>query len=81
MQVIGLGTQDDFALALDFLDRTGVSTPTMLWDPGFSIWQSFGVQANSQMMVVSADLERGTGLTYGFDEGRRAAILEALDQL
>ncbi len=79
--MIGLGTQDDFALARDFLDRTGVETPTMLWDPGFSIWQAFGVQANSQMMVVSADLQQGTGLTYGFDDDRRAAILEALADL
>ena len=79
--MIGLGTQDDFALARDFLDRTGVETPTMLWDPGFSIWQAFGVQANSQMMVVSADLQQGTGLAYGFDDDRRAAILEALADL
>ncbi len=79
--MIGLGAQDDFDLATDFLDRTGVETPTMLWDAGFSTWSAFGVQANSQMMLISADLERATGLTYGFDESRQAAFLEALSEL
>ena len=79
--MIGLGTQDDFELAIDFLDRTGVQTPTMLWDPSFSTWRAFGVQANSQMMILSADLSQGSGLTYGFDEGQRAAILEAIEGL
>lgn len=48
----------------------------MLWDPSFATWQAFGVQANSQMMVLSGDLTQGSNLTYGFDEGQRAAILD-----
>ena len=53
----------------------------MLWDPSFATWQAFGVQANSQMMVLSGDLTQGSNLTYGFDEGQRAAILELVGNI
>jgi hypothetical protein len=52
----------------------------MLWDPNFVTWPAFGVQANSQMMVVSPDLEQGTPLLYGFDESQQAAIVEFVAQ-
>ena len=71
-----MGAQDNFDMARDFLDRTGVETPTMLWDPSFATWQAFGVQANSQMMVVSADLAQGSSLIYGFSDDQRAEILQ-----
>ena len=53
----------------------------MLWDPSFGTWQAFGVQANSQMMVVSADLQQGSNLTYGFGDSQREAILALVDNL
>lgn len=71
-----MGAQDDFGQARDFLESTGVATPTMLWDPSFATWQAFGVQANSQMMVISADLEGGSSLMYGFNDGQQQAILD-----
>lgn len=73
---MGIGAQDDFELARDFLDRTGVETPAMVFDESFSTWRTFGVQANSQMLVLNADLDQGSNLIYGFDETTRAAILE-----
>ena len=76
--MVGVGAQDDFDYALDFLADTGVQTPTMLWDPSFETWRSFGVRINSQMMLLSPDLSAATELLYGFDEDQRAAILEAL---
>lgn len=81
MQVIGLGAQDDFGYARDFIDSGGLETPAMLWDASFATWQAFGVQANSQMMVISPDLEQGSGLIYGFNEGQREAILELVASL
>lgn len=48
----------------------------MLWDPSFATWQAFGVQANSQMMVISPDLTQGSNLIFGFGEEQREAILE-----
>ena len=81
MQVIGLGAQDDFAYAREFLDTTGVATPTMLWDPSFATWQAFGVRANSQMMVLSPDLSSGSNLIYGFNSDQQDAIVDLLDNL
>jgi hypothetical protein len=81
VQVIGMGAQDDFGQARDFLDRTGVATPTMLWDPSFATWQAFGVQANSQMMVVSPDLAQGSSLLYGFNDDQQDAILDFVADL
>jgi len=81
VQVIGLGTQDSFSLATDFLERGDLQTPTMLWDPSFATWQAFGVQANSQMMVISPDLTQGSNLIYGFSDDQRAAILELANNI
>jgi len=53
----------------------------MLWDPSFATWQVLGVRANSQMMLVSADLSSGTNLIYGFNDDQRTSILEVLDDL
>ena len=73
---MGLGAQDDFNFALRFVDATSVRTPTMLWDPSFTTWQSFGVRANSQMMVMSPDLETGSNLIYGFSGEQQTSILD-----
>jgi len=53
----------------------------MLWDPSFGTWRSFGVTANSQMMVLAPDLETGTNLIYGFDEDRQSAIVDLAAEL
>ncbi len=71
-----MGAQDDFPFALNFLDHTGVQTPTMLWDPSFATWQTFEVRTNSQMMVLSPDLSAGSSLLFGFDAEQQAAILD-----
>jgi hypothetical protein len=71
-----MGAQDDFPYALDFLDSTGVQTPTMLWDPSFVTWRAFEVRANSQMMVLSPDLTAGSELIYGFDAEQQSQILD-----
>jgi len=49
--VIGVGAQDDFEYAVEFLSSTGVETPDMLWDPSFDTWSAFGVRINSQMLL------------------------------
>lgn len=78
---MGVGAQDDFEYALDFLQDTGVETPDMVWDPSFTTWSTFGVRINSQMMLMSPDLTTGTDLFYGFGADEQAQVLEALPGL
>ena len=81
IQVVGVGAQDDFDLAVDFVTSTGVETPDMIWDPSFETWSHFGVRINSQMMLVNADLTSGTDLFYGFGDADRQRILDTLPSL
>ncbi len=53
----------------------------MLWDPSFATWQALGVQANSQMMVMSPDLRQGSNLIYGFSDDQQASILELVGNI
>lgn len=76
MQVVGLGTQDDFPFAREFRESGGLEHIDMLWDPSFATWQAFGIQANSQMMVVTPDLSQGSSLIYGFNDDQQAGILD-----
>lgn len=52
----------------------------MLWDPRGDTWTTFGVQANSQMLVLASDLSRGSSLIYGFDDAKQGLILDAVDE-
>jgi hypothetical protein len=78
---VGVGAQDDFDYAAEFIATTGVETPDMLWDPSFVTWSTFGVRINSQMLLMSSDLTSGTELFYGFGEADRERVLEALPSL
>lgn len=81
--MIGLGTQDDFAYAQEFVDTgglTGNDELTFLWDPSFATWQGFGVRSNSSMVLLSADLEGASNIFFGFSESEQQEILDALPQ-
>ncbi|MEO8105715.1 MAG: redoxin family protein [Actinomycetes bacterium] len=51
--VVGIGTQDDFAFAEDFVSTYGVSTPQMLWDPGFESWQALEITGQPTWVLLS----------------------------
>ncbi|MCZ3387260.1 MAG: TlpA family protein disulfide reductase [Actinomycetia bacterium] len=51
--VVGLGTQDDLALAEDFVSTYGVSTPQMLWDPGFESWRALEITGQPAWVLLS----------------------------
>ncbi len=53
----------------------------MLWDPSFNTWTALGVQANSQMMLMSPDLTQGSNLIYGFNDEQREAILQLVGSI
>lgn len=51
--VVGIGTQDDLALAEDFVATYGVDTPQMLWDPGFESWQALEITGQPTWVLLS----------------------------
>lgn len=51
--VVGIGTQDDLALAESFVSTYGVSTPQMLWDPGFESWQALQITGQPTWVLLS----------------------------
>ncbi len=79
--MVGLGTQDDFAFAQNFLEHGAFQRTTLLWDPSFATWQALGVQANSQFVLLQPDLSTGSDLVYGFNDDVQAQIVELLSSL
>ena len=80
--MIGLGTQDDFAYAQEFVETGQLTDPdlTFLWDPSFDTWQAFGIRANSTMAILSADLQTASTTFFGFGPEQQMQILDSLDQ-
>jgi len=76
--VIGVGAQDNFDLAQQFVAEGSLDGVDMLWDPSLSTWRAFEVRINSQMMIVDGPLEGTSGLFYGFGASEQTQILEAL---
>ena len=51
--VVGIGTQDDLGQAEDFVSTYGVSTPQMLWDPGFASWTALEITGQPTWVLLS----------------------------
>ena len=43
VNVVGLGAQDTFKEAQEFVDRYGTKSFPMLWDPELESWRKLGV--------------------------------------
>ena len=67
--VVGIGTQDDFALAEDFVSTYGVSTPQMLWDPGFESWRALEITGQPTWVLLSPGGEEIGRWQGGLPEG------------
>ena len=67
--VVGIGTQDDLALAEDFVSTYGVSTPQMLWDPGFESWQALEITGQPTWVLLSPGGEEIDRWQGGLPEG------------
>jgi len=66
--MVGLGTQDSFTEAEEFVARYGTSFP-MLWDESFTSWTHFGVNGQPAWILLTPDgevVERWNGV---LDEG------------
>ncbi len=50
--MVGLGTQDDLALARDFVSQYQLQN-RMLWDPSFESWRAFRVTTQPVFILLS----------------------------
>lgn len=80
---MGVGAQDDFEEAQDFLVDTGVGGPsselTMLWEGSGNIWSLNNVRINSAMQLFSYDMSQRSDLIFFNDDGR-GVVLDAVIQ-
>ncbi|MGD9526225.1 MAG: TlpA family protein disulfide reductase [Dehalococcoidia bacterium] len=77
LTIVGMGTQDDLEYAKGFLADTGVSTPRMLWDPGFDSWRALGVTSQPTWILVRGDGSFIAGWVGGFPADEIQAALSA----
>ncbi len=47
-----MGAQDSLALAEDFLDSTGATTPLMIWDETFASWIYYEITGQPTAILV-----------------------------
>ena len=81
--MIGVGTQDTLGLAEVFVTEAGLDdTPaTFVWDQTFETWQSFGVNVNSSMVLVSSDTTQVSDTFFGFSQAQQQQILDTAASL
>ena len=79
MQVIGVGALDSFEDVQTFLNRTGMTDTTMLWEPEGNLWRLQSVSHNSAMQLYSFDLSQQSGVIFFNDQGRQV-VLETAGQ-
>ena len=68
VNLIGLGTQDDTDLAIDFIEQGGTVSFPMYWDETFVSWQVFGIRSQPAAALLSPDGEVLAGWLGAFDE-------------
>jgi|TARA_B110000305_G_C18832627_1_gene356439 hypothetical protein len=84
LQIVGVGSQDDFGRAQDFLGDTGVggaeSVITLLWEGSGNIWGLNNVRTNSAMQLFSYDLHQQSGIIFFNDSGRSVVLDASIQQ-
>lgn len=78
MTVVGLGAQDTYQEALDFVDKYGTRSFRMLYDESFQSWADLGIRGQPISILFDTD-GRGQTIWYGpFDEGEVLELAAAL---
>ena len=76
---MGIGAQDDFSYAQEFLASTGAGTSiAMLWSSSFDPWRHFSVTSNSSVLLLDRGGEAVDSRPGSFDAGRIEGQLAAL---
>jgi len=68
VNVIGLGTQDNTDLAIDFIEQGGTVSFPMYWDETFISWQVFGIRSQPAAALLSPEGEVLQGWQGAFNE-------------
>lgn len=78
MTVVGLGAQDSYDEAIDFVEKYGTKSFRMLYDPSFESWSQLGVRG--QPIAILFDSQgRGNTIWYGpFNESEVLQLAAAL---
>ena len=76
--MIGLGAQDDLALARDFVAKTGIRSFPMVWDASFASWRHYGIQVNSETWMLDKTGARVGPKRFGFDAAKLLAAVRAI---
>lgn len=80
---MGVGSQDSFGEAIDFLGDTGIggadSELTMLWEGSGNLWRINAVRTNSAMQLYTHDLSQASGVIF-FNPNGREVVLDAATQ-
>ena len=74
--MVGLGTQDSLAEAVDFRTDTGTSSFLMTWDESFETWSYYGISSQPNAILVSPE---GTRIDSWAGRLSTDEVLDALD--
>ena len=80
MQVVGVGSQEDFEGVQEFVNRTDLPTVPILWEQTGNFWRLNSVRTNSAMQLYSYDLSQQSGIFF-FNDNGRAVVLDAAIQV
>ena len=73
MTVVGLGAQDTYQEALDFVEKFGTKSFRMLYDESFESWSQLGVSRQPVAILFDTD---GRGHTIWYGPFNEAEVLE-----
>ena len=79
MQVVGVGSQEDFEGVQEFVNRTDLPTVPILWEQTGNLWRLNNVRTNSAMQLYSYDLSQQSGIIF-FNNNGRSVVLDAAIQ-
>ena len=78
--MIGLGTQDNLALAEEFVARYDMTATQMLWEDGFETWRQLGITGQPAAMLFDSDGEFVAKWVGVFEPEPVLAALDGVNQ-
>ena len=79
LQVVGVGSQERFVDAEDFLSDTGLTTLPLLWEGSGALWRLNEIGRNSAVQLATFDLS-DLSREFSFNDAGRTTALDAAPQ-